>query len=202
MHKRKLQHIHTRLHYVPSWLLLSATAGAGVLSVAALRQNNLQMVKLRDAVYTADKEDRDTETALQNLRSYVYGHMNTDLSSSNGIKPPIQLQGRYDRLVAAETARVKAANDKIYTEATSICEQRHPQGQITQRASCVEQYVQDRGISANSIAQDQYKFDFVSPGWSPDLAGWSIVLTVLLAFLTVTRIVIDRWLKHRLHEHL
>jgi hypothetical protein len=35
---------------------------------------------------------------------------------------------------------------------------------------------------------DLYRFDFVSPAWSPDVAGFTLLTTVL-----VTIIVIGRW---------
>jgi hypothetical protein len=73
----------------------------------ALRHNNETMVKLRTAVYEADKNSGDVNTTLNKLRKYVYAHMNTDLSSGgNTIKPPIQLQHTYERLQAAEQKKL------------------------------------------------------------------------------------------------
>ncbi|HEY9714708.1 MAG TPA: hypothetical protein V6C72_14670, partial [Chroococcales cyanobacterium] len=84
------------------------------------------MAKLRDAVYTADKNDGDVTGALKALQVYVTNHMNTDLSSGNtSIYPPIQLKYTYDRLVQTESDQVAKANgqnSQIYTDAQHYCE--------------------------------------------------------------------------------
>ena len=70
--------------------LFIATA---LICIFAMRHNNEQMVKLRNAVYVADQQNGDINKALNDLRKYVYSHMNTNLSSGKGsIKPPIQLK--------------------------------------------------------------------------------------------------------------
>jgi hypothetical protein len=82
------------------------------------------MIQLREKVYEADKSNGDVNTALNNLRRYVYGHMNTNLSSGgNAIKPPIQLKYSYERLQATEQKRVDNANSNVYTQAQLYCQQ-------------------------------------------------------------------------------
>jgi len=129
MANKKEQSIWTKLRAISSWYFVVGLIVAGGIAIIALRHNNLTALKLRDHVYQVDKDNGDVETALRQLREYVYGHMNTNLSSGpNAIKPPIQLKYRYDRLVTAEKARVDAANAKVYTDAQNYCEQAVPQG--------------------------------------------------------------------------
>jgi len=154
---------------------------------------------LRDAVIAADERAGDTETALRDLREYVYSHMNTDLTTENGIRPPIQLKFRYERLVEAEKKRVADSNSQIYTEAQAVCEQRFPAGLSGRgRVPCIEQYVSQNGVREQPIPDSLYKFDFVSPWWSPDLAGWSIVVSLLFLGLFITRFAVERWVKSEL----
>jgi hypothetical protein len=40
-----------------------------------------------------------------------------------------------------------------------------------------------------------YKFDFVSPSWSPDLAGFSLLLAILFGAATVLRIAVGQIIK-------
>ena len=146
------------------------------------------MVKLRSAVYVADKNNGDVTTALNNLRGYVYGHMNTNLSSGNhNIKPPIQLQYTYQRLYDARLNQVQAANQQIYTDAQFYCHSNAPPNSLPAQQTCIQNYAINHGVSnANiNIPPGLYEFDFISPAWSPDLAGWSLVLSFLLfsAFL-------------------
>jgi hypothetical protein len=158
-------------------------------SAVALRHNNSMMVKLRQDVYTADKNGGDVNGALNNLRAYVYGHMNTDLSSGTGVKPPIQLQYTYERLTSA--AQASANNSGLYTEAENYCQVQIPasvsisgRGRIT----CVQDYILSHGgKQASAVPTALYEFDFVSPSWSPDFAGWSVVATVIAFVLLVIR---------------
>jgi len=175
-------------------------AGTGASAVLSLRQNNLNMVRLREAVFEADKNNSDVEITLKKLREYVYRHMNTNLSSgNNNVKPPIQLKYRYERLVQAEKDRVGSANTKMYTDAQTYCEKLFPHGLSGGgRIPCIQDYVSTHGISQRPIDDSLYKFDFVSPVWTPDIAGWSVLATLGLAVIIIVRLILDRWLKNTL----
>lgn len=203
MDKGKLHHWWRKIRQIKPWYLLVLAVISGVICVNALRQNNLKMIELRKNVYAVDKANGDIEKALRELREFVYAHMNTNLSSDNGVKPPIQLAERYKRLVEAEKKRVGSANDKIYTDAQSYCEAKIPTGfSGSYRLECIKQYVDSHTVKEKAIDDSLYKFDFVSPIWSPDLAGWSMVLTAVLLLLFVVRFAIGRWVDHELHDHL
>jgi hypothetical protein len=150
--------------------------------VLALRHNNQTMVNLRQAVYTADKNNGDVNAALNQLRAYVYAHMNTNLSSGgNNIKPPIQLKYTYQRLYDAQFNQIQSANQQLYTDAENYCQSINHAYFGTTRVPCVQNYVINHGLKqANiSIPAGLYEFDFVSPAWSPDLAGFSLILAVI-----------------------
>ena len=187
---------------VPYGLFLLLFVISLVLTLIALRQNNQEMVRLRAAVYAADKNDSDVEKALAELRGYVHSHMNTDLTGGgNAIRPPIQLKYTYERLVAAEQAKANAGNTQLYTEAQNYCQTQNPSSfSGGPRVPCVEEYITTHGVPASqiNIPASLYKFDFVSPLWTPDLAGWSLVLTVLLFIAFVVSFVVDRLLSARI----
>jgi hypothetical protein len=172
------------------------------LTVYALRQNNQTMTKLREAVYESDKNAGNTEAALAELRAYVHGHMNTSLSSGgNAIKPPIQLKYTYERLQAAEQQRVDTVNSQIYTDAQNYCQAQNPSSfSGGPRVPCVEAYVTSHGVSAQPIPAGLYKFDFVSPVWSPDLAGWGLLLSIILFLAFAASFTMDRLVKSRLRS--
>lgn len=199
MNKRKLHHYYVKLKLVSPLMLLALFLVSLAVSVLALRNNNLQMIRLREAVFVADEKGEGVEGALNDLRSYVYGHMNTDLSSGpTSIKPPIQLKYTYERLTEAEDEKVAQKNQEVTAQATTVCEARHPAGQIQQRARCVQAYITNNTVqrSAEKVPKELYQFDFVSPRWSPDFAGFSVVITVLLFILLIMRVVIGRLLKN------
>jgi hypothetical protein len=186
---------------VPYWIFLTAFIISSLVCISALRHNNQAMVKLRSAVYEADKNNGDVNTALNSLRRYVYGHMNTDLSSgNNAIKPPIQLKYTYDRLTSASQAA--SNNAGLYTEAEDYCQTQIPASVSISgrgRIDCVQSYILSHGGNAAKVVPTAlYQYDFVSPSWSPDLAGWSLVISVILLLATLTSFVIDRLLKSHL----
>jgi len=198
--KQYLHHLWTRIRPVKTSYLFTALLLCVLVHVAALRANNLRMVELRDAVYIADEQGEGVEQALQDLRAHVNNHMNTNLDAGKGIYPPIQLKYTYERLVKAEQDRVSADNAQIYTDAQAHCERVNSTSVLGRdRVGCIQEYVKSHGaIDARTIPDALYKFDFVSPRWSPDLAGWSLVAAGLLLLLTVLRFAADRLAKRYL----
>ncbi|HET7302125.1 MAG TPA: hypothetical protein VFI74_02225 [Candidatus Saccharimonadales bacterium] len=181
-----------RVRPVKVWYLLVALLVFVVISVLALRHNNQHMSELRQAVYTADQKNQDVVGALQRLQSYVTTHMNADPTNGTSVYPPIQLKYTYERLRQAALQQSNEANTALYTEAQKYCEAQNPNGFSGRgRVPCIEQYITDHGGQPAPVIPDSmYKFNFASPTWSPDLAGWSIVLTMLLAVLVVLRLLL------------
>ena len=152
-----------------------------LIGLFALRANNEHMLKLRNAVYAADKQNSNVTQALQNLQAYVTHHMNTSLSSGSGsVYPPIQLKYTYERLLASESDNVASSNTQLYTQAQIYCQAQIPTGFSGRyRVPCIEQYIESHDASLPTIPTSLYEFDFVSPSWSPDLAGWSLLISAL-----------------------
>lgn len=204
MNKRKLHHLLVLLRPINYWYFVVIFVLSTFAAAYALRQNNLQAIALRDKVLQVDKDNGDVEAALRELREYTYAHMNTRLSSDTGIYPPIQLKYRYERLVAAESARTEGENRDIYAEAQRDCERRFPQGLSgSNRLPCIKEYVDANGgptAQPRSIPDGLYKFDFVSPVWSPDLAGWSMVVAAFSLLLLSIRVFAGLWIRHQLDD--
>lgn len=197
--KKRIHHLWVQFEKIKVRYLLLVIALLLSVSLLALRHNNQTMAELRQAVYTADEKDGDVEAALRELRQYVYTHMNTDVSTGpNGVYPPIQLKHTYERLTAQAQASAKQANAAIYTEAQAHCEQLYPDSfSGGPRVPCIRDYVAQHGVKVPTIPDSLYKFDFVSPRWSPDLAGWSVLLTVAMVLVLILRLCIG-WILRRL----
>lgn len=136
------------------------------------------MIELREAVYTADKNNGDVETSLHDLRQYIYGHMNTSLATGpNAVHPPIQLKYTYERLQQAQADMLGQGNSSLYKEAQADCERQTNIG--SEVIACIQEYAVAHGADFTPIPDSLYKFDFTAAKWSPDLAGWSIVVTGL-----------------------
>jgi hypothetical protein len=196
MNKRKLHHFWTKIKLIRPWYVLVLLLLSVGVSVYSLRQNNITMISLRNDVYQADKNNGNVELALKNLQADVVAHMNTSLTTGNSsVYPPIQLSYTYERLVEASQTQTQNQNTQIYTDAQTYCQKLNPVDfSGHNRVPCIEQYVQNHGISVPNIQPSLYEFDFISPTWSPDLAGWSLVVSVLLAVSFIGLIIIRKLL--------
>lgn len=197
MDKHKLNGLWHRFKN-SSLILLSILFIASVaLSIYSLRSNNLNMITLREAVYTADQQNDDINTALNTLREYVHSHMNTSSEAS------IQLVSLFDRAVRAEQARVIAlgSTNQVYIDAQQECE--ISSLPLTVRAQCMQDYITTHGGGVpqlNLPPKEAYIFDFVSPFWSPDLAGLSVVATVLIGLILIARLILGLFIKKYLKD--
>jgi hypothetical protein len=197
MNKRHLHHLWRFYRHIKPRYFLIALLVFGVTCLVAARHNNEHMVQLRDAVYAADKNGGDVEGALRNLRQYVYSHMNTGLSSGpNAVHPPIQLKYTYERLEQTQTGTLGQGNSALYQEAQAYCEGQSDVGSVV--ISCIQQYAASHGGQLAAVPDSLYKFDFTAAKWSPDLAGWSLVLTILAALGFIASALYHWWAKRYL----
>ena len=164
MNKRSLYRIWSWLRHIKPWYFLIVAIVSAVVCVFSLRANNEHMVVLRDAVYSADINNTDVQTALGQLQAYVTSHMNTNLSTGNNpVYPPIQLKYTYNRSLQAQTKQLVNSNS---------------------------------GLAL--IPDSLFKFDFISPTWSPDMAGWSLLGAILAFVMFSLKLITDAWFKRHL----
>lgn len=183
--KRFLHHWHKKL--LKTWVLLIVFALSLAASIYFLRQNNLRMVELRDNVVKADQQNGDVAGALTELNEHVFHHMNTK------IVRPIELVNAYNREAAAA---IQAANQTsgrdLYAEGTANCERRGiPLASIAQ---CISNYAADNttGSGPTEIKlpdKNLFTYTFATPKWTPDAAGFSVLLTVVVGVWLLVRLV-------------
>lgn len=171
-----------------------------VLSIFGLKQNSQGAVDRFEALKAVDAAGGDVESALNDLREYIYSHMNTKIGNDLGIYPPIQLNGTYERLVLAEQERVSAVNSKLEPEAIAYCEAQNPTGFSGRyRIDCIEKYKDENGAKEQPIEDDFYKFDFVPPLWSPDMAGISIIAAIFFGIAFIVQLLLYLRVRHTVH---
>jgi len=200
--KKRIKQNLNRLQQVKTWQLVIVFVLACFVAATFLRLNNIGMVQRRDAVYTADT--KGDEAAIQNrlydLQRYTASHMNTDLGKG------VFLVATYNRdkqalLKQAETG----SNGNIYKKAQEVC--------APQFSSWSPAYVQctvnelsryPSGQDLNSsvdLPPGPYMHTFVSPAWSPDFAGWSVVVCVVILIMILARfisvVILKIMLRHR-----
>jgi hypothetical protein len=204
MEPKQARHLWLKIRKVKPWYLLALGLLSAVICIIGLRSNYSHMVSLRNAVYSADQKNSGIELALQNLQSFVTHNMNTNLTTTNGVYPPIQLKYTYNRLVQAQSqqlAQESTQNATLYTQAQAYCEAKYPSGYVINKVPCIDNYISAHGVNVSlnfqSIPASLYEFDFVSPSWSPDLAGWGLVAAVLFIGLFICLWIAEHFIRKR-----
>ncbi|MDN5275440.1 MAG: hypothetical protein JWN33_89 [Candidatus Saccharibacteria bacterium] len=203
--KRTISRSIKELQRVKTWQLVVLLILACFLSATFLRLNNIGMVERRSAVQFADEGgDQDTIIKrLYELQRYVSSHMNTDMGRG------IYLEQSYKRDVQA--AYDKASNDQnpngnIYKKAQEVCApqySRYSSAYLACTTGELQKYpaAQDLISSVALPRADSYLHAFASPLWSPDFAGWSVVLCGVILLVIVARLLSLLVLRALLHQH-
>ena len=180
-----LQRVHT-------WQLVILFIIAAFIAATFLRLNNIGMVQRREAVLVADSAGND-ETVLKrlyDLQHYVTGHMNTNLGKG------VYLEKSYNRDVAMwQQGQYGTENPhgNIYKKAQEVCAPKFSswsQAYIQCTTNELAKYPAASDPSADSSRprQEAYIHNFATPVWSPDFAGWSVVVTAVILLLIVIRL--------------
>lgn len=190
--KRAVKRSIKQLQRVKTWQLLILLILVGFLAATFLRLNNIGMINRRDAVLAADKTGDVTviQSRLYDLQRYVVEHAN----ASTGV---FYLEEQYKR--DAQKAVDEASNDdnpngNINAKAEAVCK---PQYSVWSPA-----YVQcftdelakyppspDPAENVTLPKVDLYRYEFISPLWSSDFAGWSIVACVIIILMIIVRMI-------------
>jgi hypothetical protein len=203
--KKRVRRTIKDLQRVKTWQLLVLLVLAGFISATFLRLNNIGMVERRTAVTAADGVGNEAETIkrLYDLQQYVSAHMNTDLGKG------VYLESTYQR--DSQTLLNQASGDQnpngnIFKKAQEVCAPRFSHystaylqctiGELNKYPAATEliQIVKLPPASA-------YLHDYESPIWSPDFAGWSVVVCAVLVLMIIVRFVSLGVLKLMLRRH-
>lgn len=200
--KRRIQKNIKNLQRVKTWQLAILLILMIFISATFLRLNNTGMIQRRQAVIDADKQGDTTVITerVYDLQRFSSSHMNAD----SGV---FYLQETYNRdsAQAMEAMSRSSAYSQIYAEAEAIC---HPQfhGYSTAYLNCFLAEVSKHPTSetlpeAKAPEPSLYRYNFVSPRWSPDFAGFSILVSIGIVLVIVGRIISLLILKLLLKRH-
>lgn len=163
------------------------------------------MIERRTAVINADKRGNDTITQdrLYALQRYTASHMNADTG-------PLYLEQTYRRDVRKITDAQSSQSDteKDRQKADAICKARYPGGWSLAYVYCFTDQlaaaVKARGgtpETAKLPSPELYRHEFTSPAWSPDFAGFSLLLTGVITVVIVLRLISLLILRLLLRRH-
>lgn len=203
--KRSIKHSIKQLQRIKTWQLVILLILAGFLSATFLRLNNIGMVQRRTAVLNADAvgDNEKTQNRLYDLQRYVSSHMNTDMDKG------VYLKLGYKRDV--QTAYINAANDtnpngNIYKKAQEACAPRFSNWSYEYIQCTTDELAKypasnDLINSAKLPIADSYLHVFVSPLWSSDFAGWSVLIFIVIFIMIIVRLASIILLKLLLRHH-
>ncbi len=204
--KKQVRRNLGKLQRVKTWQLIILLILASFVAATFLRLNNIGMVERRDAVNVADikSDDSVTQDRLFDLQRYVSGHMNTDMGKG------IFLTATYNRDKKALIAKASVGlNGNIYKKAQEVCAPRYTSWSPAYVQCTVSELAKyPSGESLNNsvnLSPEPYLHVFISPLWSPDFAGWSVLVCVVILIMIIARfigVVILRMLLRRHYKSI
>jgi len=203
--KKQINRNLRRLQKVKTWQLIILLLLMGFVSATFLRLNNIGMVQRREAVLTADSvgDEEITISRLYDLQRYVVDHMNTDLGKG------IYLESSYRRdveIAYKEAENDTNANGNIYKKVQEVCAPQFTYfsyAYIQCTTDELSKYPAAESLvsSVNLPNADSYLHSFISPIWSPDFAGWSVLVCVVILLMIFVRLTSVILLKILLRQH-
>lgn len=219
----KLKRGRIKVHRIKTWQLILILVPLFFLDATLLRMDHIRMTELRDAVIEADASENDEEVGrtLEELRKFVLSNMVVNVVDDNGVQKvtfgtgPFYLEHTYIRAAnqALQEAEAKMASDSnpngnIYALASETCKAAaiangwtwdNPD-YINCMVSEIQKYpaadeIQDK-IKASLPSTELYRREFASPVWAPSLAGFFILLTLIIIVVILIRGII--WVVLRL----
>ena len=207
--KKKTKFRIKRLSQIKTWQLVILLIMSGFISATFLRLNNVGMVERRESVENADKAGDivNLQQRLYDLQRYVSTHMNADPGK---IALDHTYKQMYDRKLKEFEEEIKnQSNNDTVSKVRAVCDTRAQQGgygRATTQAdpryvSCIneewEKYPAAKvpNLQFEAPSTEPYYHTFVSPIWSADYAGWSLLVTIFIAMIIVMRLVVLGMLK-------
>ena len=162
------------------------------------------MVERRTAVINADAagDDGITQSRLYDLQRYVSAHMGTDMG--NGVS----LVATYNRDYQTQlnqAASYANENGNIYKKAQQVCVSQfshYSQAYVQCTTDELAKYPSGKDlVNSINLPSALYRYTFVSPLWSSDFAGWSLVVCVVILIMILLRFIGVVILRFLLRQH-
>lgn len=204
--KKRLKQIQS----LKNWQLFILLLFIIFVNLTALRLNNVGMVRRREAVESADKSGdiEATRKATIELANYVYNHMNSGgivysdethwFKSNREVKIIWVNIYESDMRRAEQVAREAESNNpngNIFKKAEEACRPRFRGGYSVAYQQCIldEQNKYPASTQGQIKAKypnvSEYTYNFIAPVWSPDLAGWTTIVAIILIFMIIVKMI-------------
>jgi hypothetical protein len=203
--KSRIKQDIKNLQRVKTWQLIVVLIIVGFVAATFLRLNSIGMVQRREAVINADKAGNqdDMITRLYDLQRYVAAHMNTDLGRG------VYLEHSYNRDLQNWQENQYGTgnpNGNIYKKAQEVCApqfSRYSYAYLQCTTNELAKYpaAADPATDTSKPRQEAYIHSFTAPVWSPDFAGWSVLVFGVILLLIFIRLISLALLQFMLRQH-
>jgi len=192
VNKKQVKRDLGRLQRIKTWQLVIILILAGFVSATFLRLNNIGMVQRRTAVYAADADGNDsvTQNRLYDLQRYVSAHMNTDMGKG------VFLSATYKHDVQAlykQASETSDPNGNIYEKAQQVCAPQYTSwspAYVQCTVNELAKYPAGKNLNDSvNLPSGPYQYNYASPLWSPDFAGWSVLVCVVILIMIIARLI-------------
>lgn len=190
--RRELKYGVRQLQYIKTWQLVVLLVLFGFIAATFLRLNNIGMTQRRDAVMKADEAGDSVaiQARLYDLQRYVTSHMNADMGA-------IYLEHQYARdFEKSQTSSggMTNPNGNIYRKAQDVCAPKfthYSQAYLQCTVDYLSQYApaSDQESNTKGPSTDAYRYSYVSPIWTPDFAGFSVLICLLILVMIIARLI-------------
>ena len=208
--------------HLATWKLLLIFIPLAFLALTFLRLDHIEMTRLRASVLEADSfGDNDRISAsLTDLKNFTSGHIivnivekngNTDLLFGTG---PFYLEQSYQR--SAEKAILEAekklnngeVTSNIYLAASDTCKPQAIAGgwawNSPEYINCMTTELQKTPAASDIVdtltadvpSTELFRYEYSSPLWAPSIAGFIILICLIMLVVIFTRFII--WIIIRL----
>ncbi len=208
---------------IKTWVLLLILVPLFFIDATLLRNNHIKMTELRDAVMAADEANDDAAIAesLVKLKEFVFSNIVVNVVDENGVQKvmfgtgPFYLEHQYLRAAQAALKAAEAElssdanpNGNIYGMAGETCRAlalangwtwdnanfiNCMMTEINKYPSAAE--IQDTIVAALP-STELFRHNYASPVWAPSLAGFMILITLIICVVIIIRFLI--WIVLRL----
>ena len=168
-------------------------------------------------ITSQEEIDHNLKTTLTELKKYTESHVVVNFIEKNGRNSlvfgtgPFYLENQYNRKATAALAEAENKlkntgdtnpNGNVFAKAMEVCKPKaiangwawNSPGYLNCMTGIINSYpTTDQittSLTANIPSTSLYRYDFSSPVWAPDLAGFALLICLVLIIIILIRLLI------------
>lgn len=192
--KQRSASVWQKFQGLAAWQLVVLLALLSIAVATLLRMNNVRMIERKEAVLAADRSGDMgmVNERLYDLQEYVIKHMN---ASTGQFFLETLYRQKIDQLINDAKKTIDSEQGQnAYKLAGEVCDRRF-RGYSQAYAECFLAEVNKQSsiaptpVEIKTLSPNLYIISYAAPHWSPDLAGFAVLLWGLLVLALILRFI-------------